>query len=270
MDLKTALKNTQNIYPRFPREELEYLREHKDEAIPELLRRLDLAVKDDYTGNIEYAIFLLAEFRENKALPNLLEILRMDEDNIDWILGDTLTEGFCAVIASCAAKKDIPDIKDIVLDESLYEFARLCAVDALQVLYVEGVISRDEMVGFIGHISDKFGDDISFIESIAFMCAQLHFDEFTDMLKLYYAAKKFGENEDWETWQKWLAETTRENAVQKLKDEDRWCHYITDCCAAMDWWPILNNKADYDWGRKIGVNEPCPCGSGKKFKKCCK
>lgn len=22
--------------------------------------------------------------------------------------------------------------------------------------------------------------------------------------------------------------------------------------------------------KKIGVNEPCPCGSGKKFKKCCK
>lgn len=21
--------------------------------------------------------------------------------------------------------------------------------------------------------------------------------------------------------------------------------------------------------RKIGVNEPCPCGSGKKFKRCC-
>jgi len=22
-------------------------------------------------------------------------------------------------------------------------------------------------------------------------------------------------------------------------------------------------------GRKIGRNEPCPCGSGKKYKKCC-
>jgi len=21
---------------------------------------------------------------------------------------------------------------------------------------------------------------------------------------------------------------------------------------------------------KVGVNEPCPCGSGKKFKKCCR
>jgi preprotein translocase subunit SecA len=22
-------------------------------------------------------------------------------------------------------------------------------------------------------------------------------------------------------------------------------------------------------GKKIGRNEPCPCGSGKKYKKCC-
>ena len=22
-------------------------------------------------------------------------------------------------------------------------------------------------------------------------------------------------------------------------------------------------------GRKVGRNEPCPCGSGKKFKRCC-
>jgi uncharacterized protein YecA (UPF0149 family) len=25
----------------------------------------------------------------------------------------------------------------------------------------------------------------------------------------------------------------------------------------------------YRTGPKIGRNEPCPCGSGKKFKKCC-
>ncbi|WP_434430497.1 SEC-C metal-binding domain-containing protein [Aeromonas veronii] len=23
-------------------------------------------------------------------------------------------------------------------------------------------------------------------------------------------------------------------------------------------------------GRKIGVNDTCPCGSGKKYKRCCK
>ena len=29
--------------------------------------------------------------------------------------------------------------------------------------------------------------------------------------------------------------------------------------------PILPAKAD----AKVGRNEPCPCGSGKKYKKCC-
>ena len=29
------------------------------------------------------------------------------------------------------------------------------------------------------------------------------------------------------------------------------------------------NKPEIDLSRKIGRNDPCPCGSGKKFKKCC-
>ena len=29
------------------------------------------------------------------------------------------------------------------------------------------------------------------------------------------------------------------------------------------------NKPIVKKGRKVGRNEPCPCGSGKKYKKCC-
>ena len=29
--------------------------------------------------------------------------------------------------------------------------------------------------------------------------------------------------------------------------------------------PIKSKRA----GKKVGRNEPCPCGSGKKYKKCC-
>jgi preprotein translocase subunit SecA len=29
------------------------------------------------------------------------------------------------------------------------------------------------------------------------------------------------------------------------------------------------NKPEIDLTKKIGRNDPCPCGSGKKFKKCC-
>ena len=72
---------------------------------------------------------------------------------------------------------------------------------------------------------------------------------------------------------------------------------VTDAIAEMEWWaafhpeptPALRAKKtrgpklkpfvqDHDPNpstalknetRKIGRNEPCPCGSGKKFKKCC-
>jgi preprotein translocase subunit SecA len=28
-------------------------------------------------------------------------------------------------------------------------------------------------------------------------------------------------------------------------------------------------KPKFDTTKKIGRNDPCPCGSGKKYKKCC-
>jgi preprotein translocase subunit SecA len=31
----------------------------------------------------------------------------------------------------------------------------------------------------------------------------------------------------------------------------------------------IKQKAKDEEGHKIGRNDPCPCGSGKKFKKCC-
>jgi uncharacterized protein YecA (UPF0149 family) len=31
--------------------------------------------------------------------------------------------------------------------------------------------------------------------------------------------------------------------------------------------PELDRTKEY--GQKVGRNDPCPCGSGKKYKKCC-
>ena len=44
--------------------------------------------------------------------------------------------------------------------------------------------------------------------------------------------------------------------------------------AGMDITPEMQTMVDgmfYDTfsGTKIGRNDPCPCGSGKKYKKCC-
>jgi len=33
--------------------------------------------------------------------------------------------------------------------------------------------------------------------------------------------------------------------------------------------PVVSNKPKDEEGHKVGRNDPCPCGSGKKYKKCC-
>ncbi|MEM6284227.1 MAG: SEC-C metal-binding domain-containing protein, partial [Chloroflexota bacterium] len=68
---------------------------------------------------------------------------------------------------------------------------------------------------------------------------------------------------------------------------DRFTHFIDDTIAEMQSWhsfrrneparaPALSDTTLYTKasgqvvreGRKIGRNEPCPCGSGKKYKRC--
>ena len=51
---------------------------------------------------------------------------------------------------------------------------------------------------------------------------------------------------------------------------------IDDVAAATEWWdrigttePPLTREQPYIAPPKVGRNEPCPCGSGKKYKKCC-
>ncbi len=44
-----------------------------------------------------------------------------------------------------------------------------------------------------------------------------------------------------------------------IREEGRW---VFDDC-------VLNPKAPTRQVEKVGRNAPCPCGSGKKFKKCC-
>lgn len=46
---------------------------------------------------------------------------------------------------------------------------------------------------------------------------------------------------------------------EKLRDEGFEKHFV----------PIANAKPGQIRAKKVGRNGPCPCGSGKKFKKCC-
>ena len=70
-----------------------------------------------------------------------------------------------------------------------------------------------------------------------------------------------------------------ENIVEDLKDdpfdtrprfivENQYLDEIKEISRSMGM-PIRTRTQPYVRDKKIGRNEPCPCGSGKKYKKCC-
>ena len=49
------------------------------------------------------------------------------------------------------------------------------------------------------------------------------------------------------------------------------CHRETSRFSRLDgrWYYLDGVETPVQAGPKVGRNDPCPCGSGKKFKKCC-
>lgn len=57
------------------------------------------------------------------------------------------------------------------------------------------------------------------------------------------------------------------------EEEDRWDReapaLIPIWISMLHEWRLENDKQRPTTGGKVGRNDPCPCGSGKKYKKCC-
>jgi SWIM/SEC-C metal-binding protein len=79
---------------------------------------------------------------------------------------------------------------------------------------------------------------------------------------------------------------TKANPLMLSVQNENRAAYLMEMCSAQGWQVIVriaeNQPEDLDDleqklnpdtveynGPKIGRNDPCPCGSGKKYKKCC-
>lgn len=71
----------------------------------------------------------------------------------------------------------------------------------------------------------------------------------------------------------WFAEFVLRRSIPgvwKEADGDHSCDDVTcPYCGSKDTVPLKAGLPDEVRSTKVGRNDPCPCGSGKKFKKCC-
>ena len=249
MDIQQALRNIKTVTSKLVVEEIGCIRNHKDEAVPVLLEYVRAAtnpgMKRQAINDAHfYAMYLLAEFRVYGAFPYLIKYLEMDRARTDKLLRDILTEDFSSILASVATVDDVPKIKSVIENTELDTFNRDTALAALQVLYVEDVLGRDEYVLYIHHLLDTFRSDPDLLASVVCSCVDSGFREFQPKIKKLYRAKLIDEQMiGFDEVKSDLKDADEATAKQELEC-DRRNLFIKDTIESVAWWSIFRDSPD--------------------------
>jgi hypothetical protein len=244
-----------------------------------------------------YAVMLLAEFKESKAHSLILQLFSLSEDVVDDLFGDLVTDELSYILYSTFAGSP-EGIQALIRQKDADLYVRASAVDALALLVVDQKLDRSEVLDFLSSLfeGNEAEEDSEFWGFIAGTILTLYPAEKMDIIESAYQR---GLIADFIITLSEFKETVRTSSIEEclkdLKEElDETLKQTFE--ERIDWFtnPISDNffldedfdeddfldddfeAGPYGWNTpyvreeaKIGRNELCPCGSGKKYKKCC-
>jgi hypothetical protein len=242
-----------------------------------------------------FVIHMCAEKKDARAYTPLCEILVREGEVEDW-LGDGHAQTLPGVLISLYDGDPEP-LKRVAQAESAHELSRVGALSALAyVVRTRAAMTDDEMRAYLHEFGAKHvhGELIDLGEAWAVMIAALGYetlkaDVARAMSKGYIEADFYDIKEFHADLQ--LARSSSEGLA------------VFEDAGLGPFESTLETLAEWEWGedtdfemgeygeeldneealgadiatsdpvvnpfRDVGRNDPCPCGSGKKFKKCC-
>jgi hypothetical protein len=288
--LAAAIANPQEMVPELLRF-ITYAREHAEDIRNDKLR--------EYMGHI-YALYLLAQFREHSAYAPIVDLFgSVPDEIIHDITGDVITEDLHRILPSICHGDDTL-IKALVENEQAGPYVRAAALASLVTMVVNGIKSRDEVIAYFAKL---FQGGIRRQPSMVWnelVGSSIDLNP----KELYGEILRAREEGLFETGFVSLAELEEERCRSVEQSLESLCRnprfsLIDDAIGAMSWWACFNEHDEVAGatddsddleepavlpgdglfgpalpppvrtGPKIGRNDACPCGSGKKYKKCC-
>ena len=298
MTIPEILKELEPYTGKFPMKAMRAAIEQHEAITPELLKVLEsvAAAPSEWAARNDnmlpmFAMFLLAQFREKPAYPLLAKIVSAPGEIPFDLFGDTITEGLSQVFASVYDGNPAP-LHGLLENEQVNEFVRSAALNTFLVLEHTDQMPRDTVLEYIRSLfHGKLQRTPSYAwSSLVCVVADLPAPELLEDVRQAYADGFV------DTMVADLEGIERDANAPKPRWRDRQ-HLITDAIAEMEWWASFHPEDSwpkkmpntdipmpsppphvptsyaapkpYVSEPKIGRNDRCPCGSGKKYKKCC-
>ncbi len=266
---------------------------HRGALIDPLLQGIERGLADP-TGLPEnegmlfsYSMYLLTKWREPHAYPLIVRWLSLPGEAAFEIGGDTVTEeGSRFLVSTCGG--DVAPFKALILNRDANEYCRGQAVEALALLAAWEEVPYESVVDYFLWLAREGLERESnqAWNSLAANCAHL------EALPVFPELRRAYEQGLIDPLFIQARELDQVEAAPRGKEIARFRErhpLIIDVAQETSWWACfsrertkrsqgLTGRAGYEPGErppphrappKIGRNNPCPCGSGKKYKRCC-
>lgn len=284
---------------KFERAAVEAAVARREEVTPGLLRiledTLDRAAQLDAEGGYMahlYAMFLLAQFRETRAYPLVVRFASLPGDLLDSLCGDFITEDLGQILASVCGG-ELAGIHSLIENEGTDEWVRGAVLSSLVTLVAAGQKRRDEIVSYFASLfRGKLVRRWSHVwDTLVSYSSDLYPEELLDDIEHAYEDGLVDPGYiGFDDVKRDLA-MGKDRILARLADNPH-RRLVEDTVAEMGWWACFREDARDGLNGpgegsvrlkptpettssiiratpKIGRNERCPCGSGKKYKKCC-
>lgn len=228
------------------------------------------AIEDEETNLLFWGLHALAAARDTRIFPPLMGLLRQDGEAVEGLLGDAITESLPSVIAS-TFDGDTDALARLILDSTADDFVRNSAFAALGFLTRQGRIPLEEAQALL----------VRFDEARAAVEAEpawtgweqtIAYLGLTALVPRVEAARRDGRLTDEFSDAAWFRKALRQANAEPPELGMFYAQhysYLDDPVKALDWTDAAAGQPVKNPYKDVGRNDPCPCGSGRKFKKCC-
>jgi hypothetical protein len=228
-----------------------------------------------------HAVYLLGELKAGEALNDVLETFRQGEEFIEFWYGDFMTDGFWEPLYYLA-NKQLDVLKQFILSPGVWTYARSEIAACVQQIAFHQPERKSEVIQWFREVfrfmaGASLNDNIidsDFLGLAIWDALEIRepslLPEMKELIDLGYVSTGIcGEYKDIERDMKTPVSVHEKKEL--LNIFDRYNQVITTWEGYKEEEEDLTVEKEepYHAPFKTGRNDPCPCGSGKKFKKCC-
>lgn len=241
---------------------------------------------------VNHSLFLLGELESSRSIHSVLNILRQNEEYYELYFGDLLTEIVWEPVYKIANNK-LDILSEFMHEPGIYTYAKSVMPDIVEQVFIHQD-RKEEVIGWYKdvlsfYLKSSLDDNVIDSDVIAFVIsgvAELKIKELLPVIKKLFDRKivstgicgSFSDIEkDINSNRKFHNKRELLTIFDRYKETNAIFEHNKEQQKDNDFFDSPYEKDDYEYkppmtivkDKKVGRNEPCPCGSGKKYKKCC-